>query len=76
MAAAGPLLDSFWQSLLTLVFFYAFMGLTWNLMMSAAHGQALGYAALLDAPHQQFVHAQPLTEDDHLGAGLLEEFLQ
>jgi branched-chain amino acid transport system permease protein len=34
MAAAGPLLDSFWQSLLTIVFFYALMGLTWNLMMS------------------------------------------
>ena len=28
------LLDSFWQSLLTLVFFYAFMGMTWNLMMT------------------------------------------
>jgi ABC-type branched-subunit amino acid transport system permease subunit len=35
MAAAGPLMDSFWQSLLTLVFFYAYMGLSWNLMMSA-----------------------------------------
>lgn len=46
LAAAGPLLDSFWQSLLTLVFFYAFMGLTWNLMMSAGL-LSLGHALFL-----------------------------
>ena len=46
MAAAGPLLDGFWQSLLTLVFFYAFMGLTWNLMMSAGL-LSLGHALFL-----------------------------
>jgi len=54
VAAAGPLLDSFWQSLLTLVFFYAFMGLTWNLMMSAGllslgHGLFLGLGAYATA---------------------------
>jgi len=54
MAAAGPLLDSFWQSLLTIVFFYAFMGLTWNLMMSAGllslgHGLFLGLGAYATA---------------------------
>lgn len=42
----GPLLDSFWQSLLTLVFFYAFMGMTWNLMMSAGL-LSLGHALFL-----------------------------
>ena len=46
MAAAGPLMDGFWQSLLTLVFFYAFMGLTWNLMMSAGL-LSLGHALFL-----------------------------
>src|SRR5438034_1370184 len=46
MAAVGPLLDSFWQSLLTLVLFYAFMGLTWNLMMSAGL-LSLGHALFL-----------------------------
>jgi branched-chain amino acid transport system permease protein len=46
LAAAGPLLDSFWQSLLTLVFFYAFMGLSWNLMMSAGL-LSLGHALFL-----------------------------
>ena len=46
MAAAGPLMDSFWQSLLTLVFFYAFMGMTWNLMMSAGL-LSLGHALFL-----------------------------
>ena len=45
-AVAGPLLDSFWQSLLTLVFFYAFMGMTWNLMMSAGL-LSLGHALFL-----------------------------
>jgi branched-chain amino acid transport system permease protein len=54
MAAAGMLLDSFWQSLLTLVFFYAFMGLTWNLMMSAGllslgHALFLGLGAYVTA---------------------------
>jgi branched-chain amino acid transport system permease protein len=46
LALVGPLLDSFWQSLLTLVFFYAFMGLTWNLMMSAGL-LSLGHALFL-----------------------------
>jgi branched-chain amino acid transport system permease protein len=46
LAVAGPLLDPFWQSLLTLVFFYAFMGLTWNLMMSAGL-LSLGHALFL-----------------------------
>lgn len=46
MAAAGPLMDSFWQSLLTLVFFYAYMGLSWNLMMSAGL-LSLGHALFL-----------------------------
>ncbi len=46
LAAAGPFLDSFWQSLLTLVFFYAFMGLSWNLMMSAGL-LSLGHALFL-----------------------------
>ena len=46
MAAAGPLMDGFWQSLLTFVFFYAFMGLTWNLMMSAGL-LSLGHALFL-----------------------------
>ena len=41
-----PLLDSFWQSLLTLVFFYAFMGMTWNLMMTAGL-LSLGHALFL-----------------------------
>ena len=45
-AIAGPLLDSFWQSLLTLVFFYAFMGMTWNLMMTAGL-LSLGHALFL-----------------------------
>lgn len=45
-AAFGPLLDSFWLSLLTLVFFYAFMGLSWNLMMSAGL-ISLGHALFL-----------------------------
>jgi len=46
VAAIGPLLDSFWLSLLTLVFFYAFMGLSWNLMMSAGL-LSLGHALFL-----------------------------
>jgi branched-chain amino acid transport system permease protein len=46
LALVGPLLDPFWQSLLTLVFFYAFMGLTWNLMMSAGL-LSLGHALFL-----------------------------
>jgi branched-chain amino acid transport system permease protein len=46
LAAAGPFLDSFWQSLLTIVFFYAFMGLSWNLMMSAGL-LSLGHALFL-----------------------------
>ena len=45
-AAVGPLLDLFWLSLLTLVFFYAFMGLSWNLMMSAGL-LSLGHALFL-----------------------------
>jgi branched-chain amino acid transport system permease protein len=45
-AIAGPLMDSFWQSLMTLVLFYAFMGLTWNLMMSAGL-LSLGHALFL-----------------------------
>jgi branched-chain amino acid transport system permease protein len=45
-AVAGPVVDSFWQSLLTLVLFYAFMGLTWNLMMSAGL-LSLGHALFL-----------------------------
>jgi branched-chain amino acid transport system permease protein len=35
LGGIGLLADSFWQSLLTLVFFYAFMGMTWNMMMTA-----------------------------------------
>lgn len=46
LALVGPLMDSFWQSLLTLVFFYAFMGMTWNLMMSAGL-LSLGHALFL-----------------------------
>ncbi|MGO9702944.1 MAG: branched-chain amino acid ABC transporter permease [Xanthobacteraceae bacterium] len=46
LAVIGPLLDSFWLSLLTLVFFYAFMGLSWNLMMSAGL-LSLGHALFL-----------------------------
>lgn len=46
LAVAGPFLDSFWQSLLTLAFFYAFMGLTWNLMMTAGL-LSLGHALFL-----------------------------
>jgi branched-chain amino acid transport system permease protein len=46
MTALGPLIDSFWQSLLTLVFFYAFMGLTWNLVMTAGL-LSLGHALFL-----------------------------
>jgi branched-chain amino acid transport system permease protein len=46
MAAAGPFMDSFWQSLLTLVFFYAYMGLSWTLMMSAGL-LSLGHALFL-----------------------------
>ena len=46
LGVTGPLLDSFWQSLLTLVFFYGLMGLTWNLMMSAGL-LSLGHALFL-----------------------------
>lgn len=46
LAAVGPLLDGFWQSLLTLVFFYAFMGLSWSLMMRAGL-LSLGHALFL-----------------------------
>ena len=46
LAAIGFVLDSFWQSLLTLVFFYAFMGMTWNLMMTAGL-LSLGHALFL-----------------------------
>ena len=46
VAGVGPLLDSFWLSLLTLVFFYALMGLSWNLMMSAGL-LSLGHALFL-----------------------------
>ncbi len=46
VAGIGPLLDSFWLSLLTLVFFYALMGLSWNLMMSAGL-LSLGHALFL-----------------------------
>ena len=46
VAVVGPFLDSFWLSLLTLVFFYAFMGLSWNLMMSAGL-LSLGHALFL-----------------------------
>jgi branched-chain amino acid transport system permease protein len=57
-AAAGPFLDSFWQSLLTLVFFYAFMGMTWNMMMSAGllslgHALFLGLGAYTTAVFSQ-----------------------
>lgn len=50
LAVLGLLLDPFWQSLLTLIFFYAYVGLTWNLMMSAGllslgHGLFLGLGA-------------------------------
>ena len=45
-AALGLVLDGFWQSLLTLVFFYAFMGMTWNLMMTAGL-LSLGHALFL-----------------------------
>ena len=45
-AAIGPLVDSFWQSLLTLVFFYAFMGMTWNTMMTSGL-LSLGHALFL-----------------------------
>jgi branched-chain amino acid transport system permease protein len=49
-AAIGPFIDSFWQSLLTLVFFYAFVGMTWNMMMmsgllSLGHALFLGLGA-------------------------------
>ncbi|MCW5770316.1 MAG: branched-chain amino acid ABC transporter permease [Rhodospirillaceae bacterium] len=47
LAAAGPLLDPFWHSLLTLVFFYAFLGLAWNLMMGVAGLLSLGHALYL-----------------------------
>jgi len=46
LAVLGPFLDSFWQSLLTLIFFYAFMGMTWNLMMTAGL-LSLGHALFL-----------------------------
>ena len=46
LAAIGFVIDSFWQSLLTLVFFYAFMGMTWNLMMTAGL-LSLGHALFL-----------------------------
>jgi branched-chain amino acid transport system permease protein len=46
LALLGPLLDTFWQSLLTLVFFYALMGMTWSLMMSA-NLLSLGHALFL-----------------------------
>jgi branched-chain amino acid transport system permease protein len=46
VAGLGPFLDSFWLSLLTLVFFYAFMGLSWNLMMCAGL-LSLGHALFL-----------------------------
>ena len=50
LAAIGPLLNSFWQSLLTLVFFQALMGMTWNMMMmsgllSLGHALFLGLGA-------------------------------
>lgn len=45
-AAIGPLVNSFWQSLLTLVFFYAFMGMTWNTMMTSGL-LSLGHALFL-----------------------------
>ena len=43
---AGPFLDPFVQSLMTLVFFYAFMGLSWSLMMTAGL-LSLGHALFL-----------------------------
>lgn len=46
LAALGLVLDPFWQSLLTLIFFYAFMGMTWNLMMTAGL-LSLGHALFL-----------------------------
>ncbi len=46
LAALGPLLDPFWQSLLALVFFYALTGLAWNLMMSAGL-LSLGHALFI-----------------------------
>jgi branched-chain amino acid transport system permease protein len=46
VAGLGLFLDSFWLSLLTLVFFYALMGLSWNLMMSAGL-LSLGHALFL-----------------------------
>jgi branched-chain amino acid transport system permease protein len=46
LAALGPLIDPFWQSLMTLVLFYAFMGLSWNLMMSAGL-LSLGHALFI-----------------------------
>ena len=46
LAVVGLVIDPFWQSLLTLVFFYAFMGMTWNLMMTAGL-LSLGHALFL-----------------------------
>lgn len=64
LAAAGPFLDAFWQSLLTLVFFYAFTGLTWNLMMTAGllslgHGLFLGLGAYATAVLSQSYGLSP-----------------
>jgi branched-chain amino acid transport system permease protein len=44
LAVVGPFVDAFWHSLLTLVFFYAFLGLAWNLMMGVAGLLSLGHA--------------------------------
>ena len=58
LAVVGLVIDSFWQSLLTLVFFYAFMGMTWNLMMTAGllslgHALFLGLGAYATAVFSQ-----------------------
>jgi branched-chain amino acid transport system permease protein len=65
-AVAGPLMDSFWQSLMTLVLFYAFMGLTWNLMMSAG---------LLSLGHALFLGLGAYTTAVFTGAGGLNPWL-
>lgn len=64
LAALGPFIDSFWQSLLTLVFFYAFMGMAWNLMMTAGllslgHALFLGIGAYSTAVFSQSYGLNP-----------------
>jgi branched-chain amino acid transport system permease protein len=44
LAAIAPLMDEFWLSLLTLVLFYALLGVAWNLVMGFAGLLSLGHA--------------------------------